>query len=61
MRKYEIFARNLTKSGYGFDYEIILKILNKLTDKEVDKLAFNCYMTSEKLGKYAFDCDVLFE
>jgi hypothetical protein len=61
VKKAEIFASNLCKSGYGDDYNTILKILNKLTEDEIDSLAYNCYRTAEKVGIEAFECDELFE
>lgn len=60
MTKAEVFAQNISKSGYGDDYETILKILNKLTPEEVDSLAYNCYRTAEKISIDALDCDQLF-
>lgn len=61
MKKAEIFAKNLCKSGYGDNYESILKILSKLTEDEVDSLAYNCYRTAEKVGIEAFECDEEFQ
>lgn len=52
----KVFALNLTKSGYGIDYDRMVSILSKLTDKELKELAYNCYRTAEKCGPDAFDC-----
>lgn len=57
--KSEILAKNLTM--YEGNYEAILSILNKLTDEEVETLAYNCYRTSEKIGEDAFSCRFLAE
>lgn len=53
--KNEIFASNLSASGYS-DYNEILTILNKLTPEEIEKLEYACYRTAEKIGEDAFDC-----
>lgn len=53
--KNEIFASNITATGYS-DYNEILIILNKLTPDEIEKLEYACYRTAEKIGADAFDC-----
>lgn len=57
--KAEILAKNLSR--YEGNYEAILSILNKLTDEEVETLAYNCYRTSENIGEDAFCCRFLAE
>lgn len=59
--KAKIFAMNLSASGYGWNYEDLLPILEKLSEKEIEILAYNCYRTAEKLGVDAFDCHTLYE
>lgn len=59
LTKYEIFAKNLSVSGYGMSYEQVLAIAERLSDRELDEFAYTCYRTSEKLGADAFDCDQL--
>ncbi|PGT90034.1 hypothetical protein [Bacillus thuringiensis] len=61
LTKAEIFAKNITASGYGDGYEKTLKILSKLTDEELESLAYSCYRTSEKRGSDAFDCGEVYE
>lgn len=61
LRKVDILANNLTKSGYGERYETIRDILLKLTEDDIEKLTYNLYRTAEKCGMDAFDCDELFE
>lgn len=51
----QIFSKNISKSGYGENYETILKIMNKLSEDEIEILSYNCYRTSEKLGEDAFE------
>lgn len=51
----QIFSKNISKSGYGENYETILKIMNKLSEDEIEILAYNCYRTAEKLGENAFE------
>lgn len=61
LTKAEIFAKNITASGYGNGYEKTLKILSKLTDEEIESLTYSCYRTSEKQGLNAFDCNAVYE
>lgn len=61
MTKHEILAKNLTLSGYGADYTVILNILHKLSEEELDELAYSMYRTAEKVGMDAFDCDELYQ
>jgi hypothetical protein len=61
MKKAEILAKNLTKSGYGSDFETIHGILSKLTEVEIEALSYNLYRTAEKCGLEAFECDELYE
>lgn len=61
LSKAEILSKNLTQSGYGGDYDTILKMLNKLNDDEIEMLAYNSYRTSEKLGEDAFDAHFIYE
>lgn len=59
--KAEILASNLSRSGYGATKEELLLILNKLTEDDLEKLTYNMYRTSEKMGSDAFDCRGLYE
>lgn len=53
--KNEIFASNLTASGYSNEDQL-KKILGKLTEDEIETLEYACYRTAEKLGADAFEC-----
>lgn len=57
MSKNEIFAENLTATGYGKSKEEILAILNKLTEDEVEALAYVSYRLAEKCGPDYFSAD----
>lgn len=59
LSKREIFARNLSRSGYGMSYDQVLAIAERLSDRELDEFSYTCYRTAEKLGADAFDCDQL--
>ena len=61
MKNVEIVARNLTAVNYGEDYEAIKRILEKLTEEEIDILLYNCYSTAEKGALDAFESRILYE
>lgn len=61
MKNTEIVARNLTAANYGEDYEAVRRILEKLTEEEIDILLYNCYSTAEKGALGAFESRILYE
>lgn len=52
---HKILARNLAYSGYGESEEVVLAILSRIPEDELEKLTYNLYRTAEKLGEDAFD------
>lgn len=61
MSNAEIVARNLTAVNYGEDYKAVRRILEKLTEAEIDILMDNCYVTAEKGVLDAFEPRILYE
>lgn len=58
MTVHEIFAENLSASGYD-DKWAILAVLNKLTDEDIKTLSTAASRTCEKVGIDGFDCEFL--